>query len=82
MGLWDRGLVRPGMAADLVLFEPDRLAVRPVRMVNDFPTGAGRLVFDADGYTATIVNGHEVVRNGVATGELPGSILRGSGPVA
>jgi len=82
MGLWDRGLVRPGMAGDLVVFDPDRLGVRPVRMVHDFPTGAGRLVFDADGYAATIVNGRTVVRDGVATGELPGTVLRAGGDTA
>ena len=76
MGLWDRGLLRPGMAADLVLFDPDRLAVRPVRMVHDLPAGAGRLVFDAEGYVATIVNGRVLMRDGVATGELPGQVLR------
>jgi N-acyl-D-aspartate/D-glutamate deacylase len=80
MGLWDRGLVRPGMAADLVVFDPQRLAVKPVRMLNDFPTGAGRLVFDADGYVATIVNGQVLLRDGEPTGALPGTVLRAGKP--
>jgi N-acyl-D-aspartate/D-glutamate deacylase len=75
-GLWDRGLIRPGMAADLVLFDPGALAVGPVRMERDFPAKAGRLVFPAEGYHATVVNGRVVTRDGQATGELPGAVLR------
>jgi N-acyl-D-aspartate/D-glutamate deacylase len=76
MGLWDRGLVRPGMAGDLVLFDPDRVAVGPVQMRHDLPTGAGRLVFPAEGYHATIVNGRTVIRDGEPTGELGGTVIR------
>jgi N-acyl-D-aspartate/D-glutamate deacylase len=75
-GLWDRGLIRPGMAADLVLFDPDRLGVGPVRLERDFPTGAGRLVFPATGYHATVVNGQVVMRDGQATGVRSGEVLR------
>ena len=77
MGLWDRGLVRPGMAGDLVVFDPARLGVGPVRMERDFPAGAARLVFPASGYHATLVNGEVVTRDGVATGALSGQVLRG-----
>jgi N-acyl-D-aspartate/D-glutamate deacylase len=75
-GLWDRGLVRPGMAADLVLLDPPSLGVGPVRLERDFPAGAGRLVFPATGYHATVVNGRIVTRDGQPTGELPGAVLR------
>jgi N-acyl-D-aspartate/D-glutamate deacylase len=78
MGLWDRGLVRPGMAGDLVVFDPMRLGVGPVRMERDFPTGAARLVFPASGYHATLVNGEVVTRDGAATGALSGQVLRGA----
>jgi N-acyl-D-aspartate/D-glutamate deacylase len=77
LGLWDRGLIRPGFAGDLVLFDPARLAVSPVQLVNDFPAGTSRLVFPAQGYHATIVNGRVVVEDGKATGERPGQVLRG-----
>jgi N-acyl-D-aspartate/D-glutamate deacylase len=75
-GLWDRGLVRPGMAADLVVFDPSSLGVGPVRMERDFPANAGRLVFPATGYHATVVNGRVVTREGRPTGDLPGAVLR------
>ena len=77
MGLWDRGLVRPGMAGDLVVFDPARLGVGTVRMERDFPAGAARLVFPSEGYHATLVNGEVVTRDGVATGARSGQVLRG-----
>ena len=82
LGLWDRGLIRPGFAGDLVLFDPARLAVSPVQLVNDFPAGTSRLVFPAEGYHATIVNGRVVVEDGKATGERSGQVLRGGQPSA
>jgi N-acyl-D-aspartate/D-glutamate deacylase len=76
LGLLDRGLVRPGMAGDLVVFDPARVAVGAVEMRHDFPTGAARLVFGAEGYRATIVNGRPVVLDGETTGEVPGAVIR------
>jgi N-acyl-D-amino-acid deacylase len=63
-----------------VLFDPDRLAVGPIQMVSDFPAGTARLVFPAEGYVATIVNGRSVVEDGKATGERSGTVLRGGQP--
>lgn len=76
VGLWDRGEIRPGAAADLVLLDRSRLAVGPARMIRDFPTGAGRLVWEQEGYVATIVNGVVVIDDGVATGATPGEVIR------
>jgi N-acyl-D-aspartate/D-glutamate deacylase len=77
MGLWDRGLIRPGMAGDLVVLEPDRLAVGAVRMARDFPAGASRLVFPSTGYHATLVNGEVATRDGESIGARSGHVLRG-----
>lgn len=77
-GLWDRGMLRPGAAADIVTFDPDALAVSPVRFVRDFPTGASRLVFGSEGYHTTVVNGEVLLDEGAHTGALPGSAIRGN----
>jgi N-acyl-D-aspartate/D-glutamate deacylase len=77
MGLWDRGLLRPGFAGDVLLIDRDRLAVRPVTIARDFPADTSRLLFDATGYVAVIVNGEVVLRDGQPTGSRPGVILRG-----
>jgi N-acyl-D-aspartate/D-glutamate deacylase len=75
-GIWDRGVVRPGAAADLVLLDRERLAVGPARLARDLPAGAARLVFDQEGYVATIVNGQVVIDEGKPTGATGGSVLR------
>jgi N-acyl-D-aspartate/D-glutamate deacylase len=75
-GLTDRGEIRPGAWADLVVFDRERLGVGDTRFVTDFPAGAGRLVVGATGYDAVIVNGEVVVADGVATGARPGRVLR------
>jgi N-acyl-D-aspartate/D-glutamate deacylase len=75
-GLRDRGVVRPGAVADLVVWDPARLAAGPTRWVEDFPAGGGRFVVDAEGYLALVVNGVVVRREGADTGARPGRVLR------
>jgi N-acyl-D-aspartate/D-glutamate deacylase len=75
-GIRDRGVVRPGAAADLVLIDRDRLQAGETRYVEDFPAGSGRYVVDADGYVAVVVNGEVVLEDGTPTGVLPGTIIR------
>jgi N-acyl-D-aspartate/D-glutamate deacylase len=75
-GIRDRGVVRPGAAADLVLIDRARLAAGEARYVEDFPAGSGRYVVDAEGYVAVLVNGTVVLEEGLPTGALPGSVVR------
>ena len=77
VGLEDRGVVAPGYKADLNVIDLDHLCLYAPEVVRDLPTGGRRLVQRADGYVATIVSGHVVHRGGVATGELPGRLVRG-----
>jgi N-acyl-D-aspartate/D-glutamate deacylase len=76
IGLWNRGEIRPGAAADLVLIDRQKLAVGPARFVRDFPAGAGRMIWEQEGYVATIVNGRIVIDDGAPTGDTPGEVLR------
>lgn len=76
VGLWNRGELRPGNAADIVLIDRDRLAVGEAKMVSDFPTGAARVIWEQQGYMATIVNGEVLLDDGTYTGALSGHVLR------
>ena len=76
-GFADRGLVREGFAADLVVFDPDTIAPEMPEVVNDLPAGARRLLQRARGIAATVVNGQILLRDGKPTGALPGRLLRG-----
>ena len=76
-GFHDRGLVREGMAADLVVFDPNTVGARMPVVVNDLPAGARRLKQTADGILATVVNGETILRDNEHTGALPGKLLRG-----
>ena len=80
--LADRGIIAPGMRADLNVIDLDRLRLHRPEMVYDLPKGGGRLHQRADGYDATIVAGEVTYRNGVATGALPGRLVRGPGAVS
>src|SRR5215470_8336902 len=76
-GLHERGLLREGLAADVIVFDPDRVAPDMPEVVNDLPAGARRLRQKATGFTASIVNGQIVLRDGEHTGAHPGRVLRG-----
>jgi N-acyl-D-aspartate/D-glutamate deacylase len=81
-GLHDRGLVRPGMAADLVLFDPGTIRECEPEMVSDLPGGEKRLIQKAIGIEMTIVNGQVLVECGAHTGALPGAVLGGGNGAA
>jgi N-acyl-D-aspartate/D-glutamate deacylase len=77
IGLHDRGLVAPGMKADLNVIDHANLYLSPPSIVNDLPGGGRRLMQTAKGYAATIVSGEVVIENDRAVGALPGKLLRG-----
>jgi N-acyl-D-amino-acid deacylase len=74
-GLHDRGLLRPGMAADLTLFNPTTIRECEPDMVSDLPGGEKRLIQKAMGIEMTVVNGEVLVEKGAHTGALPGAVL-------
>src|SRR5437764_15176850 len=74
--LYDRGLLRPGMFADIVIFDPDTVKPLPLEVLHDFPTGAKRIKEPAQGIHMTIVNGQVLLDEGKHTGALPGRVLR------
>ena len=80
-GFDDRGVVRVGMAADLVVFDPDTVSPGPLRRVRDFPADAERLTADQPmGMRHLLVNGTQVIVDGAlstdAVGARPGAMLR------
>ena len=76
-GFHDRGLLREGMVADIVVFDPETVNPRMPEVVNDLPAGARRLKQTADGIAATVVAGNIVLSHNEHTGALPGRLLRG-----
>ena len=78
IGVKDRGLLREGLAADLVVFDPDRVASLDRELVADLPGGGRRWVQHAGGIDAVLVNGEITLEHGRATGRLGGRTLRGS----
>ncbi|MES2712426.1 MAG: amidohydrolase family protein [Pseudomonadota bacterium] len=78
VGLTDRGLIAPGHKADINIIDHARLRLHVPEMLYDLPAGGKRLVQRADGYVATILSGTVTFREGVATGALPGRLVRGA----
>ena len=72
----DRGLLRPGYRADMVVFDADTIRPRLPTVETDLPGGARRLVQKADGIAATVVNGAVTFRHGASTGVYPGQLIR------
>ena len=74
-GIYDRGLLRPGLAADITIFDPDTVNPLPEDTVHDFPAGAGACA-NSPRIHYTIVNGQVLLEDGHHTGALPGRVLR------
>ncbi|MDQ0714119.1 N-acyl-D-aspartate/D-glutamate deacylase [Streptomyces luteogriseus] len=75
-GLRERGQVREGWHADLVLLDPERIDAGPATLVHDLPGDSPRLDSRALGVRAVWVNGVEAIRDDVVTGAVPGRVLR------
>jgi N-acyl-D-amino-acid deacylase len=78
VGLAGRGLLRPGYAADVVIFDPKTVDSHEPEWAHDYPGNTKRLIQRSEGIQTTIVNGRPIFADGKITGDLPGEILRGS----
>ncbi len=77
-GIKDRGLIWPGWAADLVLFDPATVESKDPEEADDYPGGFRRVLQHARGVSHTIVNGEVLIENGRHTGAYPGRVIRNS----
>ena len=78
-GFKNRGTLVEGAAADVVVYDLDKLKILPMEIVHDFPGGEWRRVQRAEGYHTVMVNGEAIFEDGHETGALPGSLLRHGG---
>jgi len=76
LGLHDRGLIAPGLRADLNILDFDNLRLHKPRLHADLPAGGKRFLQDATGYKATLVSGQVTLLDGVLTGTHPGRVVR------
>jgi N-acyl-D-aspartate/D-glutamate deacylase len=76
VGLADRGVVRPGLRADLNVIDFERLGALKPTMVYDLPAGGRRLIQEAVGYRHTLCGGVETFTDGAPTGARPGRLVR------
>ena len=76
LGLKDRGLLKPGLRADLNIIDFDNLELLHPTMLKDLPAGGQRLMQYAKGYVASLVRGEAIARNGQLTGARPGHLVR------
>ena len=75
-GLVDRGELREGACADVVVFNPDEIGSEDAMLVTDLPGNSSRLTAGSFGVKRVLVNGVTIVENGVANGAVPGTVLR------
>jgi N-acyl-D-amino-acid deacylase len=75
-GFKDRGTLREGMAADIVMYDINTVQSRPSEVAFDLPANEWRRVQKADGYKYIMVNGGVTFEDGKCTGATPGTLLR------
>jgi N-acyl-D-aspartate/D-glutamate deacylase len=76
VGLTDRGVLKPGAPADVMIFDPDTIGPWKKEFVHDLPGNVGRFKAWGKGVQATLVNGQPIVLHGELTGRLPGQVVR------
>jgi N-acyl-D-amino-acid deacylase len=75
-GFKNRGTLREGAPADIVIYDLDKLAIKPMEIAHDFPGGEWRRIRQAEGYRQILVNGHVTIEDGKPTGTMSGRLLR------
>jgi len=75
-GFKDRGFLREGAPADVVVYDFEKLAVTPIEILHDLPGNEWRRVQKSEGYKWIIVNGQVTFQDGECTGATPGKLLR------
>jgi N-acyl-D-amino-acid deacylase len=75
-GFQDRGIIREGNVADLIIFDPTTFGPAMPEVVHDVPTGSLRLSQQSVGMLASVIGGEVLIENGRHTGALPGKLLR------
>jgi N-acyl-D-aspartate/D-glutamate deacylase len=76
-GMHDRGVIAPGMKADLNVIDFDHLHIHAPEFVYDLPAGGARFIQGVDGYRYTVCSGEVTYEDGKPTGSLPGVLIRG-----
>ena len=76
-GFKDRGTLREGMAADVVVYDLNRLKALPEEILHDIPANEWRRVQRCEGYRWIMVNGQPIFEEGNCTSATPGRLLRG-----
>ena len=75
-GFHDRGTLVEGAAADIIIYDIDRLAYGDTEFVHDLPAGQMRAIVRAEGYRWVLVNGVPIIDDDTETGEMAGRLLR------
>jgi len=75
-GFKDRGTLREGQAADIVIYDSNTVQALPSEILYDLPANEWRRVQKAEGYRHILVNGVETYQDGKCTGATPGALLR------
>ena len=75
-GFKDRGWIKEGSPADIVIYDLENLGIGPMEKVYDLPAGQWRRVRRAEGYRWILVNGEVTVEDGETTGATPGRLIR------